>query len=177
MIADIQTTRLTLRSMDRQVVTACMAGDLDKAGEMLGITITDELLGHPSSLNYTLKQLDADPLYLPWGARAIVDGQTMIGMIRFHSRPGPEYLREYAPDGVELGYRIFTPYRRQGFAFEAVKGMIHWARSEFGVRHFIASIAPDNIPSLQLAACLGFKKIGEIMDEIDGVEDIYSLKD
>lgn len=153
-----------------------MAGDLDKASEMLGITIPDELLGHPSSLSHTLKQLDADPLYAPWGARAIVAGQTMIGLIRFHSRPGPEYLREYAPDGVEFGYRIFTPYRRRGFAFEAVEGMIHWAQSEFGVRHFIASIAPHNIPSLQLAARLGFKKIGEVVDEVDGIENIYSLK-
>jgi ribosomal-protein-alanine N-acetyltransferase len=176
MISDIQTARLTLRSMDRRVITACMAGELDKAGVMLGITIPDELLGHPSSLSYTQKQLDADPLYLPWGARAIVLGQTMIGLIRFHSRPGPEYLREYAPDCVELGYRIFTSYRRQGFAFEAVEGMIRWAKSEFDTHHFIASIAPENLPSLQLAARLGFKKIGELVDEIDGIEHIYSLK-
>lgn len=176
MTTDIQTTRLTLRLMDRSVIDACMAGDLDKAGEMLGIALSDELLDHPSSLRYTLQQLDADPLYLPWGARAIVFGQTMVGLIRFHSTPGPEYLRKYAPGGVELGYRIFAPYWRQGFAFEAVNAMIRWAQREFNVRHFIASIAPGNIPSLQLAARLGFRKIGESIDDVDGIEHIYSLR-
>jgi [ribosomal protein S5]-alanine N-acetyltransferase len=175
MTGDIHTPRLTLRLMGRPVIDACIAGDLVGAGEMLGVTISDELLDHPSSLRYTLKQLTADPLYLPWGARAIVLGETMIGLIRFHSRPGPEYLRQYAPDGVELGYRIFAPYRRQGFVFEAVNALIGWAQSEFDVRYFVASIAPDNIPSLQLAARLGFKKVGETIDETDGPEFIYLL--
>ena len=172
---DIQTPRLTLRSMDRQVITACLAGDLTNAGVLLGIPIPPDLTEHPSSLRFTLQQLDADPLYAPWGARAIILGQTMIGLIRFHSTPDPEYLRQYASHGVELGYRIFAAYRRQGYALEAVKALIQWAQTQSGVRQFIASISPDNTPSLLLAHKLGFKKIAETIDEIDGVEHVYSL--
>ena len=37
----------------------------------------------------------------------------MVGHVRFHSRPDPDYLRPYAPNAVEFGYVVFTAYRRR----------------------------------------------------------------
>src|SRR5277367_5027484 len=99
-LEDIVTPRLALRLMDREIIEACLGDDLARAGALLGVTIPAELSEEPSSLEYGLRQLKEDPLYLPWSARAMVlaGEQKMIGVIRFHSRPDPDYLRPHAPN-------------------------------------------------------------------------------
>ena len=47
-----------------------------------------------------------------------------------------------------------------------------WACEAHGVRRFVLSIRPDNIPSQALAAQLGFVRIGSHIDEVDGLEEI-----
>ena len=174
---DIITPRLILRLMSNDVIEACLAGNLRSAGNILGASIPEALLEHTSSFRYGQQQLDNDPDYLPWSARAIIlpEEKVMIGMIRFHTRPDPEYLHNYVRDAVELGYRIFTGYRRLNYATEALKAMIAWAQSNFGVHKFAVSISPANTPSLQLVARLGFTKIGEALDDVDGVEHVFLL--
>jgi RimJ/RimL family protein N-acetyltransferase len=107
--------------------------------------------------------------------RAIIEPEraTMAGHIRFHTRPDPEYLREYARDAVEFGYTVFTPYRRRGYATEAARAVMQWAQASFGVRHFVASVAPGNAPSLGVVARLGFSRVGTQIDEIDGEEHVF----
>jgi len=172
---DIITRRLILRLMSNDVVDACLAGNLRNAGRLLGASIPNELLEHTSGFEHGLRELSADPDYFPWSARAVIlpEEQVMIGMIRFHSRPDPEYLRAYIRDAVELGYWIFKGYQRLGYATEAIKAMMNWAKTEFGANKFVASVSPENNPSLQLVNSLGFTKIGEAMDEVDGIEYIF----
>jgi RimJ/RimL family protein N-acetyltransferase len=67
------------------------------------------------------------------------------------------------------------PFRRRGFAREAVVALMRWAHRTHGVDTFVASIAPDNVPSLALARSLGFEQIGSHMDEVDGLELILAL--
>jgi RimJ/RimL family protein N-acetyltransferase len=122
-----------------------------------------------------LTQLRDDPTLQPWLLRAMGlrgDGR-MIGHIGFHTRPGAEYLRDLAPGGVELGYSVFEPYRRQGFATEACAALMSWAHREHGVGRFVVSISPGNLPSLRIAQHFGFRKVGMHIDEEDGPEDIY----
>jgi len=172
---DIITPRLILRLMQREVVDACLAGDLAGAGHALGAAIPDALLDHPSSLRFAQARLNEDPEYQPWSARAIILPQprTMVGHVRFHSRPDPEYLHPHARHAVELGYQVFPPYRRRGYATEAVAAAMDWAQAEFGIDRFIVSVSPDNAPSLALIARFNFTRIGQHMDEIDGIEHIY----
>jgi len=172
---DIATPRLVLRLMERTVVDACLAGDLERAGQLLGARIPDALLAHPSTLRYAQARLDEDPLYRPWSARAIVlpRAGTMVGLVRFHSRPDPAYLHPYARGAVEFGYQVFPAYQRQGYASEAVAAVMQWAQTAFGVDRFIVSVSPANQASRALIARFGFAKVGEHMDEIDGIEDIY----
>jgi ribosomal-protein-alanine N-acetyltransferase len=174
-LADIVTPRLILRLMPREAVDATLAGDVAGAAALLGASIPDDLLAHPSSLAFAKVQLDADPHYQPWSMRAIIlpADRMMVGHVRFHSRPDPDDLHMFARDAVEFGYRIFPQYRRRGYAVEASGAAMEWARAAFGVRRFIASVSPDNTASLAVIARFGFARTGQQVDETDGVEDVY----
>src|SRR5215472_8008005 len=126
---DIRTPRLILRHMSDEVMAACLRGELGRAERMLGIRIPAELLDRPTSLQYGLARWADDCRYEPWSMRAVVLPQdsAMIGHVRFHSSPDPEYLRRYARGAVEFGYCIFRDYRRHGYATEAAVAVMEWA--------------------------------------------------
>ena len=71
---------------------------------------------------------------------------------------------------------MLEPFRRQGFAREAAEALLNWAREQHGITRFVVSIRPDNVPSLALARRLGFQRIGEHLDEVDGLEHIFRLE-
>jgi len=75
-----------------------------------------------------------------------------------------------------VGYSVFDPYRRRGYATEVVRALIDWASREHGIHHFVASISPGNEPSLALVRRLGFKHTGQHWDEEDGEELEFELK-
>ena len=159
-------------------IRAGLSGDVRAIERQLRGRVPLDLVREPAVLKYADAQLAADPSYLPWSVRAILLKQTreMVGHLRFHSRPDPDYLHPYARNAVELGYVVFSAHRRRGYALEALSGAMGWAETNSGVRRFVASVAPGNTPSLALVAKAGFRKIGEHVDDEDGVEHIY-LKD
>ena len=175
---DIATPRLILRLLGPEVSNACLNNNLVTAQDLLRVAIPEEFLDKLSSLQHDRRQLEEDPEYKPWASRALIlkDEMTMIGLIRFHGSPVAHAEKPYMKGAVELGYRIFSNYRRQGYAREAVSGMINWATEGFCVHRFIASISPENSPSLALVRSLGFIKIDEVMDEVDGIEHVYMLE-
>jgi ribosomal-protein-alanine N-acetyltransferase len=128
-----------------------------------------------------LRPIYKDPLARPWLLRFIVlreetspaagdrrDARTVVGLIGFHGPPDEG-------GRAEVGYEVFAPYRRQGYASEAVVGLLDWASRRHGVRTFLASIASDNEPSMRLALGLGFRQIGAQVDEEGSVDLIYEL--
>jgi ribosomal-protein-alanine N-acetyltransferase len=171
----IQTKRLDLIPMSQFFLVACLAGDVPTAARGLGVPPSPEWLAEEKLMATRLAQLEYDPQLEPWLLRAIVlrSEKAMIGHIGFHSRPGPDYLSDIAPEGVEMGYTIFEPYRRQGYAMEAVAGLMDWAVAAGHVRQFVLTIRPDNRPSQRIAEQFGFQLVGAHMDEVDGLEDIY----
>lgn len=175
---DINTSRLTLRLLGAAATTACLNADIPTAAQLLEADVTAEFLEHPSSLQHDQHQLQQDPDYRPWSSRAIIlNGERkVIGLIRFHERPHPATEKDYRNNAVELGYRILSPYRRKGYAREAVLAMINWAQQHFQIHRFIASVSPENEASLQLVQSLGFKKVDEVMDETDGMEYVFLLE-
>jgi RimJ/RimL family protein N-acetyltransferase len=172
--SDIETPRLLLRVLLPRSIRAGLSGDLRTIERQLRARVPIDLIQEPAVLKHADARL-TDPNYLPWSARAIIlkESMEMVGHLRFHSRPDAEYLHPYVRNAVEFGYVVFPAHRRRGYALEAVTGAMCWAENEYGVRKFVASVSPRNVPSLVLIAKAGFRKIGEYVDDEDGVEHIY----
>jgi RimJ/RimL family protein N-acetyltransferase len=115
-------------------------------------------------------QLTAAPSEEPWLFRAAVHRETgvVVGKVGFHAPPDADGV-------VEIGYRVDPSYRRQGFAREMAVALMWWAASH-GATSCIASVRPDNEASLAIISRLGFARTGEQLDEIDGLEWIFTLR-
>ena len=171
----IQSERLDLIPMTPAVLRLVLAGNFREAGELLGVSAPADWDISRHAMELRLSQLEANPGLQPWLLRAISlrERRLLVGHIGFHTAPGAEYLAELSRGGVEFGFGVLDQWRRQGVATEASEAMMRWAREEHQVQRFVLSISPDNVPSLGLAAKLGFRKIGSHIDELDGPEDIF----
>lgn len=65
---------------------------------------------------------------------------------------------------VELGYHIFSSYRRQGYGREACRAILDYAAYAVSERIY-ARISPDNLSSAKLAEELGFRLIAQTRNE------------
>jgi len=175
--AIISTERLDLIPLAPAVLAASLRGDRAAAEELLGLTVPPDWFRKQRLLEMRLQQLREQPSLQPWLLRAMAfrEQRLMVGYIGFHTQPDPEYLRDLAPGGVEYGYTVYSPFRRRGFAREACRALMGWAREEHQVIRFVVSISPDNAPSLHLAQSFGFQQVGSHIDEVDGLEYIYVL--
>lgn len=121
--------------------------------------------GIPASLR--LEQLAADPSEEPWLVRAMVlrAPRRLVGSVGFHQPPD-------ASGRAEIGYDVVVTERRKGYAREGIQGLMGWALATGRV----ASISPDNAPSLALVRSLGFRDVGERIDEADGLELVFERR-
>ena len=173
----VETLRLALPVMPRDILAAIAEGRLDEASRGFGCDLRAFPDAERDICAVRLRDLEADPDYLPWSLRAMLlkpQGR-FVGYFNFHTRPDPEYLRELAPGAVELGYFVLPAHRRNGIAEEAARGMMDWAARSHGITRFIVSISPENAPSVAMAGKLGFARIGSHIDETDGYEDVLCL--
>ncbi len=169
----IRTARLELVSLSPAFIEALLAGQCAGADTEAGLILADGWPDEHDSrfLRRRLEQMRQDPESQQWLARAIVlrgPERLMIGHVGFHG------LAETV-GRAEMGYTVMPKFRRQGYAVEAAEGMMEWARREHGIKRFFVAIGPDNRPSLAMAAKMGFTKIGEQMDEEDGLEFVFEL--
>lgn len=178
MIENIETKRLKLPLMTEVFLRLCLENEKTQAEALSGIQIHDAWLRSKSFMKLRMDQCRNIPEYRPWCVRAMVlrADSRMIGHIGFHTAPGPEYLKKFIRNGVEFGYTVFEEFRGQGYASEAIAGLMNWAVVEKGVYNFVVSISPDNTPSQALAKKFGFLKVGEQIDPEDGLEEIFVLR-
>ncbi|MFO1120968.1 MAG: GNAT family N-acetyltransferase [Hyphomicrobiales bacterium] len=173
---DIGTDRLLLRLVPLAGLAATAANDLPACRRLIGMGLTEDWLEDSWVAKMRLDQWKEDPAYAPWSIRAIAERQSgaIVGYMNAHDRP-----RDFSHGGetgpvVEIGYTIFGPWRRRGYATEMIGGFARFAKQK-GVRWIRLSISPDNAASLALARKLHARKTGSHIDEIDGLEDIYLL--
>jgi RimJ/RimL family protein N-acetyltransferase len=177
--APISSARLELVAMSAAFHAASLSRDRRAMEALLGARVPadwpEERFGQ-----LFLTKLREDPKLAPWLARALVlrsEGR-MIGHAGFHSAPAPQYLEEFLPGAIELGYTAFASESRRGYAREAVAALMEFARREHAsLTGFVASISPDNEPSLALVRGFGFARIGEYDDPEDGIEHVYALRE
>ena len=163
----IETERLRLVWLSEKSMDALLRGDRGELPYAVPADWPDE---HDARfLHLRLRQLRQDAARADWGVAAMVlrKGDEMVGHIGFHGPPGVNSRRE--PGAVEVGYTVFPDHRRRGYATEAVRGLLDYAR-ERGIHRFVASVGPENEPSLRLVRGLGFVEVGRHWDEEDGDE-------
>lgn len=172
-IPTIHTDRLDLVPMTPPFLDAILAGNRAGAEAIAGFDLPD---GWPDERDRRLLrlrrgQMRRDPGCLPWLIRAMVlpgERGAMIGHIGFHGPP--ETIGR-----AEMGYSVMPDRRRRGYASEAARALMDWAGREHRVKSFFVSISPDNRASLAMAEKLGFKQVGEQIDEEDGLEYVFEL--
>jgi RimJ/RimL family protein N-acetyltransferase len=175
----IHAERVELVSMSAAFIDALLEGRRADAEALAGFAVPD---GWPDEhdarfLRLRAEQMRRDPASREWLVRAVLlrgAARPMIGHAGFHGPPGINGLSR--ADAVEVGYTIFEPYRGRGYAAEAAGALIEWARSERRVNRFIASVAPENVPSLALVRRLGFAETGRQWDDEDGEELVFELE-
>ena len=170
-VADaIATPRLTLLPLTPSLLRAVAGGDLAEVERQLGAPVVagwEE--GIPATLR--LEQLAADMSQQPWLVRALVAStpRRVVGSVGFHAPPDD--------DGrVEIGYDIVASERRQGYAREGTRALLDWAWATGRARTCVASVGPDNAPSLALIRSFGFRHVGEQIDDIDGLELVFERR-
>jgi [ribosomal protein S5]-alanine N-acetyltransferase len=75
-----------------------------------------------------------------------------------------DHLKSYTSKGIEIGFTVYEPYRRKGYASEAVTGFMNWLSTHDEDASVVLSINTGNVPSLGLAEKLRFKPIDEVQD-------------
>jgi len=153
MLLTIQTPRLTLRPFTEADAArlAYLAGDYDVA-KMCG------RVPHPYSLaaaHEWIARQGADRARggdFPFAVTAPIDG--LVGCVGVH-RAGD------TPDGAyEIGYWFGLPYWGLGYASEAARSVMDWARDQLGAKVFLAGHFADNPASGRVLSKLGFKRTG-----------------
>jgi RimJ/RimL family protein N-acetyltransferase len=173
----ISSERLDLVWMSPPFIEALLGGRRLEAARLVGAVLPD---GWPDAhderfLRMRLEQMQRESESRQWLVRAIVlreDG-AVVGHAGFHGPPGVNARAK--PDALEVGYTIFPPYRDRGYATEAARALIGWARDVQGIRGFFASVDPANEQSLAIVRKLGFVHQGERWDDEDGLELVFEL--
>ena len=100
-----------------------------------------------------------------YGMYALVEAGTktvigFAGLVHPGGRPEPE-----------VKYALLRSYRGQGFATEAVSGLLRYARDELGLARIIATTHPENTPSHRVLTKVGMTR-GERVVEKDESETL-----
>ncbi len=99
-------------------------------------------LGHWAALGYG-----------NWSIR-LRDGGSYLGSVGVF-----DYRRDLQPpfEAPELGWGVTPAHQGRGYAAEALAAALDWTDDALEAPRTVCMIAPDNLPSLRLAARTGFR--------------------
>ena len=117
-------------------------------------------------LRYRVEALAADRSSAPYLLHAALLESHFVGRIGCHAAPDET-------GAVEIGYAVVADVRGQGIGGQLVDMFLRWLEEQ-GVARAVASVAPDNEPSMRLLSSRGFVQVGEQWDSEDGLELVLS---
>jgi RimJ/RimL family protein N-acetyltransferase len=149
---------------------ALVAGDLAEASRITGFDLPAEYLEHAWLWELRSAQIEREPEDEDWVAWIVArtEDRTVIGRSGFHGRPDADGI-------VELSYGVIPEFQRRGYATAILARIVASAREHPDIRVLRASISPDNTASLATLAEFPFVHVGNQIDEIDGLEQVFDL--
>jgi len=156
----IRTERLDLVPGTLPILEAELRGRAPLA-ELLGIDVPESWpppLYDADAINWMLGRLRDEPRFEAWGFRYFV--------LRGDERPvavGDGGYKGPPSSGgdIEIGYSILPEHQRNGFASEAVEGLVARAFESGSVSRVLAETLQDLSPSIGVLEKAGFKLLGE----------------
>ncbi|MFN2491041.1 MAG: GNAT family N-acetyltransferase [Actinomycetota bacterium] len=105
------------------------------------------------ALVFYVRQLSNDEMHAGWGVWLVVsrDERALAGSVGFKGKPD-------AARAVEIGYGIEAPFRRRGYATEAVQGLLGWGWTQ-GVKRVVAECREDNVGSIRVLERAGMSRL------------------
>jgi len=162
----VATTRLELVSAGEVILRAELEGSAKLASALGAVVPSSWPPEHydRGAVEWALRERDRHPEAEGWGTWYVVlsaeqgAGRTVIGIAGYKGQPDAEGT-------VEVGYSILPEYQRQGYATEAVGGLVARAFALPQVRRLIAETYPELTPSIGVLEKLGFAPAEEAGSE------------
>ena len=160
----IHTLRLRLMTCEEKHLAA-IVHDPVSLGDMLRVSIPEQWPAHPDAYPHALSLLKRKP-FLPfsgWWLYLFVNPamKALVGCGGFKSAPDTDGV-------VEIGCEIAPAFRNQGYATEAMRGMVGYAFTRPEVRAVDSYSMPVNCVQSELLREVGMTRIAEGTDKVAG---------
>ncbi|WP_029333559.1 GNAT family N-acetyltransferase [Exiguobacterium oxidotolerans] len=123
--------------------------------EQLPVITRQNYRNGPEISNH-LKALEQDPSLLFWGSWLIIRqaDDVIIGDAGFKGKPNPH-------GAVEIGYGLLEQYWHNGYATEAVAGLIQWAQQTTSVLKVVAKTEATDQGSIRVLNKVNMERVRE----------------
>jgi len=127
-------------------------------------------LNNRNPIPYRINQVRKNPEVAKYLLRVAVLSESMeiIGSAGFHNLPDENGM-------VEIGFGVDPVFQNKGYGKQLLHGMWNWVLKDQRVKTLRYTVSPTNLISKQIIQKLEFDLVGEQLDDVDGVEEIYEL--
>lgn len=139
----------TIAATSRLLVREFYAGDLEQLPKEAGDSGDDRIFTNNETLTAYIRSQYGFFEYGIWAVIRKTD-HALVGKAGVTGRGGR----------LELGYHIFRPYRKQGYATEACRAILKYAAAEFECPVY-ADTNTSNVESIKVLKKLGFTQTAE----------------
>jgi ribosomal-protein-alanine N-acetyltransferase len=150
----IRTSRLDLLPLD-PAAARVLPQERDEASRIVGAAFS-HAWPLPDLVDILPKQAALAPDQAQFGIWLIVERESgnVVGDTGFHGPPADDKT-------IEIGYSVIPDRRRRGYATEAVRALVDWARGQPGVDAVVAGCEENNQASIRTLEALGFRRTGQ----------------
>lgn len=167
-MSSFETTRLRCRPLTIAEYESFANGNEPKWSDLSNPN--QHLVTGPSPLAFRIPRVKKDPTFAQIGLVLAIEKNSgiLVGSAGFHDFPNDAGM-------IEIGFGIVLQKQGYGFGQELLLGMWRMIAKNPLVKVLRYTVSPDNLVSLHIINKFGFIKVGEQIDDEDGLELIYEL--